>query len=134
MNEGKVTLEDCDVSSSTVGNGVFVRDGGSASLTQCQMSKNNSSNLCADSGATCYAAHCRFYGARNGPSVLARGRQTSVDLFVLDEFVASLEKDIYMLNRAKVVINEDKCKNRQKWPKLKLNNAFSRKMPSADRR
>lgn len=133
-DEGKVTLEDCDVSSSTVGNGVFVRGGGSASLTQCQMSKNNSSNLCADSGATCYAAHCRFYEARNGPSVLARGQRTSVDLFVLDEFVASLEKDIYMLSRAKIVINENKCRNRQKWPKLKQNNAFSRKMPFADRR
>jgi len=134
MEEGKVTLEDCDVSSSTVGNGVFVRDGGSASLTQCQMSKNNCSNLCADSGATCYAAHCRFYEARNGPSVLARGRQTSVDLFVLDEFVEALEKDIYMLNRAKIVINENKCRNRQKWPKLKLNDAFARKMPFADRK
>lgn len=133
MDEGKVILEDCDVSSSAAGNGVFVRDNARATLNQCQMSKNHSSNLCVDSGSTCSASLCRFDGARNGPSVLVRGSRTSVDLVVEEASLDALQKDVYILNRAKIIMNGNKLRNRQKWPKLKQNNAFSRKMPFTDR-
>ena len=136
LNQGRAIMESCDISSSTACNGVLVRDVGSqALLDRCQFAKNHSSNVCADAGAMCHVVSCRFNSARNGPSVLARGCRTYVKMTIEDDVVEAMQTDVHIFCRAKITMNEKKCKNRQKWPKLKPSAVFSSKLPfSSDRR
>lgn len=127
-DDAKVNIEGCDISSSTAGSGVFVREDAHVILSSCQMSKNFAANVCADSGATCHAAQCKFDAARNGPYLMAKGYSTTIHVTVPEDAEANVQNNVYVLGRAKITVNDKKCRNRQRWPKVKTHQIFSRKL------
>lgn len=130
MYGAAATLEDCDVLSSTAASGVFVRGSDSkATLLSCRLSNNFASNVCADARGFIFVKSCTFDSARQGPSLMSRGRKTMISVEVPERDVKILESDLYSLRLGKIIMNEKKRKNKERWPKLKTGQIFFYEMP-----